>query len=157
MLVHCILYSLRPLCGAGQDSQSCLQSASHCHNDRRSGRRCAALCTPASRHHLSVMRTAHISWVLGHKEGYIPHNNNNNNSILDDMMSFESLPLSLPPTVACWADGWPLSPVGYGQKPQWRHCQRTYRVERGWTLGGQTQKIITLQVMWWEDFCLNFL
>lgn len=45
-----------PLYEAERGSLSCLQSASHCHSDLRTGRQCVALCTPASRRHLSAMR-----------------------------------------------------------------------------------------------------
>lgn len=45
-----------PLYEAERGSLSCLQSSSHCHSDLRTGRQCVALCTPASRRHLSAMR-----------------------------------------------------------------------------------------------------
>lgn len=65
MLIHWMTFVYHiPLCGAERDSQNCLQSASHCHNDLHSGRQCVALCTPASLHHLSAMRIGHINSVV---------------------------------------------------------------------------------------------
>lgn len=58
-----ILYAV-PLCGAEQDFQSCLQSSLHCHNDLRSDRQCVVLCSPASPHHLSAIKTQHINYVV---------------------------------------------------------------------------------------------
>lgn len=59
--IHIVLRLTIPLCGAEQDSQSYLQSASHCRNDLHSGKRCAALCIPPSPRHLSAITTAHVN------------------------------------------------------------------------------------------------